>query len=218
MRRAIALVSVFVCAAASALAQEPATPVPAAEPTLAPTPAPTVAPTATPTPLPTATPTATASPTPAPTATPTPAPTSTPVPTATATATPAPEVDTRGRRHEDPFDVAYYYKVRWGFQQEFERLYYKNHFPILMAQKKAGRIRDVRVYRPAFHGDGRADWTLLVVIRWAGWGELGAPSQEETLARELFRDHETWRREEQRRFQMLESHWDVPLKPIDPPQ
>lgn len=165
------------------------------------------------TPGPTATRTPEPTPTPAPTATP--LPTSTPVPTATPT--PAEPEPPRGRGHETPFDVAYYYKVRWGFQAEFERLYYKNHFPILMAQKKSGRIRDVRAYRPAFHGDGRADWTFLVVIRWAGWSELGAPSQEEAVARELFRDFETWRREEQRRFQLVETHWDVPLKPIDPP-
>lgn len=162
--------------------------------------------------VPTETPTAE----PTPTATPSPAPTATPLPTATPTATLTPVPTARG--HEDPFEVAYYYKVRWGFQQEFERLYYKNHFPIVMAQKKAGRLRDVRVYRPAFHGDGRADWTFLVVIRWTGWSELGAPSQEEAVARELFRDFEAWRREEQRRFQLVEAHWDVALKPVDPPQ
>jgi hypothetical protein len=148
-----------------------------------------------------------ATPTPTPAATPTPSPA--PSPSATPIST---------RTFEEPVEVAYYYKVRWGFQPEFERLYYKNHFPILMAQKKSGRIRDVRVYRPTFHGDGRADWTFLVVIKWAGWTELGQPSQEETVARQIFPDFRLYQKEEQRRFEIVEAHWDVPLKAVDPPQ
>jgi len=185
---------------------------PTSTPTSMATPTPTLMPTSTPTPLPTSTPTSTSTPTPTPSPTSTPTRAATPTPRPAATATPSP------RPHQEPFDVAYYYRIRWGFEAEFERLYYKNHFPILMAQKKAGRIRDVRVYRPVFHGDGRADWTFLVVIRWSGWNELGLPSQEEATARELFRDFETWRREEQRRFELVEAHWDVGLKPVDPPQ
>jgi hypothetical protein len=193
--RFLLVAAVVLAATAGAGAQEsPAADEPAPEVTATPTPAPTETPTPTSTPIPT--PTATATPSPRP------------------TATPAPRVTV----FEEPFEVAYYYKVRWGFQSEFERLYYKNHFPILIAQKRSGRIRDVRVYRPSFHGDGRADWTFLVVIRWAGWNELGAPSQEETVAHELFRDYETWRKEEQRRFELVEAHWDVPLKAVDPPR
>src|SRR5439155_6536862 len=64
---------------------------------------------------------------------------------------------------EKPVRVAYYYKVRWGFQQEFERLFLKNHYPLLLAQKKEGtRIKAVNLYRPTFHREGRADWTFLV--------------------------------------------------------
>jgi hypothetical protein len=150
-----------------------------------------------------------------PTETPAPVPTETPTPVPTATPAAAPFATPR--LFEEPFEVAYYYKIRWGFQSEFEKLYYKNHFPILMAQKKSGRIRDVRVYRPAFHGDGGADWTFLVVIKWAGWSEL-AVSEEEKVARQLFADFRTYQKEEQRRFEIVEAHWDVPLKAVDPPQ
>ena len=45
--------------------------------------------------------------------------------------------------------AAYYYKVRWGFQAEFERLFFKNHYPVLKEQMGAGgRIKSVGVYRP----------------------------------------------------------------------
>ena len=111
--------------------------------------------------------------------------------------------------------VWYFYKVRWGFQEEFVQLFKKNHLPVLRAQQEAGRMKSVRAFAPTNHGDGRADWTFLVVIRWAGWNELGAPSQEDAVAHELFRDYETWRKEEQRRFEILDAHWDVPLNELD---
>lgn len=120
---------------------------------------------------------------------------------------------------EQPVSAAYYYRVRWGFQQEFERLFFKNHYPVLKEQMgPEGRIKSVGVYRPTFHGDGRADWTFLVVITFRSWGVLGGPSGEEAIARRLYPDQETFRREEQRRFEILEAHWDVPLVAVEPPQ
>jgi hypothetical protein len=120
---------------------------------------------------------------------------------------------------EKPLRVAYYYKVRWGFQAEFERLFLKNHYPLLLAQKKDGtRIKAVNLYRPTFHGEGRADWTFLVVITFASWNAMGAPSNEEALARQLFPDQDAFKKEEQRRFEILDAHWDVPLTTVEPPK
>ena len=120
---------------------------------------------------------------------------------------------------EKPLRVAYYYKVRWGFQAEFERLFLKNHYPLLQAQAKEGtRVKAVSLYRPTFHGEGRADWTFLVLITFTDWTALGSPSGEEALAKKLFPDQETYRTEEQRRFEILDAHWDVPLTAVEPPQ
>jgi len=119
---------------------------------------------------------------------------------------------------DKPVRVAYYYKVRWGFQQEFERLFFKNHYPLLMAQKNEGsRIKAVDVYRPTYHGEGRADWTFLVVITFSSFPALGQPSNEEALAKKLFPDQDAYKKEEQRRFEILDAHWDVPLTPVEPP-
>jgi hypothetical protein len=119
---------------------------------------------------------------------------------------------------EKPVRVAYYYKVRWGFQQEFERLFFKNHYPVLKEQMgEGGRIRDVSVYRPTFHGEGRADWTFLVVITFSSFEALGGPSPDEAIAKRLYPDQETFKREEQRRFEIMDAHWDVPLSAVEPP-
>ena len=34
----------------------------------------------------------------------------------------------------------YFYRVKWGFQDEFVDLFQKNHYPVLRAQMKTGRI------------------------------------------------------------------------------
>jgi hypothetical protein len=116
-----------------------------------------------------------------------------------------------------PLPIAYYYKVRWGFQAEFERLFLKNHLPLLLAQKEQGRIKAVNLYRPTFHGDGHADWTFLVVLTFPSWATFGTPSGEEELAKKMFPDQETYKKEEQRRFEILEAHWDVPLAAVPIP-
>lgn len=120
---------------------------------------------------------------------------------------------------DKPVRVAYYYKVRWGFQQEFERLFFKNHYPVLKDQMGAGgRIKSVSVYRPTFHGDGRADWTFLVVITFSSWNVMGGPSPDEAIAKRLYPDQETFKKEESRRFEILDAHWDVPLVEVTPPR
>jgi heme-degrading monooxygenase HmoA len=100
---------------------------------------------------------------------------------------------------EAPVQVAYYYKVRWGFQQEFERLFQRNHYPVLMEMKQRGRVQDVKLFRPTYHL--KDDWTFLVVITYPSWAAF-----------------DRFQKEEQRRFEILDSHWDVPLTPVAPPK
>jgi hypothetical protein len=118
---------------------------------------------------------------------------------------------------EAPHVVAYYYKVRWGFQEEFERLFMKNHYPVLTEDTKAGLIRNVYMFSPTFHGDGRADWTFLVVITYSSWRALGT-ERDEAVVKRLFPDQDAFQKEEQRRFELLEAHWDVPLRVVTPPK
>ena len=123
---------------------------------------------------------------------------------------------THASAQEAPYPVAYYYKVRWGSQQEFERLFLKNHYPVLMEMKQRGRVQDVKLYRPTYHL--KDDWTFLVVITYPSWAALGSPSDGEAITRKLYPDYERFQKEEQRRFEILDSHWDVPLTPVPPPK
>lgn len=110
-----------------------------------------------------------------------------------------------------PHTTWYFYTVKWGYQDEFLDLFQKNHYPILKAQLGT-KIQSIRTFVPKYHGDGRADWTFAVELTFTG--REGGPSDAD-LARKLFPDLRRFRQEEQRRFAILEAHWDVPLNPID---
>lgn len=110
-----------------------------------------------------------------------------------------------------PVTAAYYYKTRWGCHDEFVELFERNHWPVLRAQIETGRILDVRAYLPRFHGDGRADWDVLVSITWRDWAAMEEHSEPSVAAR-LFPDQDRYRAEERHRFELLEAHWDVPLE------
>jgi hypothetical protein len=111
--------------------------------------------------------------------------------------------------------VWYFYKVRWGFQEEFVTLFKKNHLPVLKAQQEAGRMSSVRAFAPTNHGDGRADWTFAVAITFPSAAAMASPSNEEAIVKRLYPDQETFKKEEQRRFEILDAHWDVPLNELD---
>jgi len=107
----------------------------------------------------------------------------------------------------------YFYTVKWGLQDEYLDLFQRNHYPILKAKEKAGRYASVRTYVPEFHGDGRADWTFAVELVVPA-NEPATPTDEEIIAK-LYPDRAKFAKEEQRRFEILTAHWDVPLNRLD---
>jgi len=111
--------------------------------------------------------------------------------------------------------VWYFYRVKWGFQNEFQTLFARNHLPILRDEMKSGRIVGVKTYVPTYHGDGRADWTFAVAITYKDMAALVGPSAQEETQKRLFPDQVKFAKEEQRRFEILDAHWDVPLNELD---
>jgi hypothetical protein len=119
---------------------------------------------------------------------------------------------------DQPYSMEYYYKVQWGHQQEFLQLFLKNHYPLLKKQIDTGRILSVKVETPANHLPEAARWDYRVTIRFKNSAvATSANPSEETMIKELWPDSETYRREEQRRFEILLAHWDLPVTEIRPP-
>ena len=120
-------------------------------------------------------------------------------------------------RPDQPYTVEYYYKVQWGHQQEFQALFLKNHYPLLQKVVESGRILSVKIESPANHMTEDARWDYRVTIRFKNstMGTTANPD-EEALIKQLWPDQETYKREEQRRFEILLAHWDLPLTDITP--
>jgi hypothetical protein len=118
---------------------------------------------------------------------------------------------------EQPYAMEYYYKVQWGRQQEFLQLFLKNHYPLLKKEIDAGRIVAVKIDSPANHLPEDARWDYRVTIRFKNSTvATTANPSEESLIKQLWPDQETYKREEQRRFEILLAHWDVPVTDITP--
>jgi hypothetical protein len=111
-----------------------------------------------------------------------------------------------------PVEVLYFYRTRWGAHDEFVELFTRNHWPVLREQLASGRLLAVEMSTPRWHGDGRADWDVLVAITFRDWAALEVHTGPE-IARRLFPDQDRFRAEERRRFELLEAHWDTVLEP-----
>jgi len=118
---------------------------------------------------------------------------------------------------DQPYAVEYYYKVQWGHQQEFLDLFLKNHYPLLKRIVATGRMLNVKIDAPAYHTteDGRWDYRVTIRFKNSTVATTANPD-EEALIKELWPDQEKYKREEQRRFEILAAHWDLPVTEITP--
>jgi len=116
-----------------------------------------------------------------------------------------------------PYTVEYYYKCQWGHQQEFLDLFLKNHWPLLKKIESTGRIVSLKIESPAYHTteDGRWDYRVTIVYKNSTVATEANPDEEKFI-KELWPDQATYRKEEQRRFEILLAHWDLPVTEITP--
>jgi hypothetical protein len=118
---------------------------------------------------------------------------------------------------DQPYTVEYYYKVQWGHQQEFLELFLKNHYPLLQKIVATGRMLSVKIESPAYHTteDGRWDYRVTIRFKNSALATTANPD-EEAMIKELWPDQDRYKREEQRRFEILAAHWDLPVTEITP--
>ncbi len=118
---------------------------------------------------------------------------------------------------DQPYTIEYYYKVQWGHQKEFLDLFLKNHYPLLQKIVSTGRMLSVKIEAPAYHTTEDGRWDYRVTIRFKNsTAATTANPDEEALIKELWPDQDKYQREEQRRFEILVSHWDLPVTDITP--
>ncbi len=118
---------------------------------------------------------------------------------------------------DKPYVMEYYYKVGWGHQKEFLELFLKNHFPLLQRVAESGRILSLKIETPSNHmtEDSRWDYRVTITYKNSTIATTANPD-EEALIKKLYPDHASYEREEQRRFEILFAHWDLPVSDIPP--
>jgi len=118
-------------------------------------------------------------------------------------------------QQDKSYTVEYYYKTKWGHAEEFIRLFKKNHYPILKRQIESGRLLQISAARPRLHATEDGRWDYRVTLVWKNIQATDDGYDESELSRKIFKDQETFKKEEQRRFEILIGHWDVPLINVD---
>jgi hypothetical protein len=101
--------------------------------------------------------------------------------------------------------------------QEFLDLFLKNHYPLLQRIVSTGRMLSVKIEQPAYHTteDGRWDYRVTIRFKNSTLATTANPDEEKLIG-ELWPDQKTYKREEQRRFEILLAHWDLPVTDITP--
>jgi hypothetical protein len=120
---------------------------------------------------------------------------------------------------DKPYVMEYYYKTQWGHQKEFLDLFLKNHFPLLRKIEESGRILSLKIETPANHmtEESRWDYRVTIVYKNSTLATTANPD-EDALIKKLYPDQAVYQREEQRRFEILLAHWDLPVSDVTPPR
>src|SRR5215472_19114052 len=92
----------------------------------------------------------------------------------------------RTEAQNGPFAVEYYYKVKWGYADEFIALFKKNHYPLLNKQVEMGRMLQVSAVAPRYHmtENGRWDYRVTIVFKNAAVANDGF--DEKALIQEMY--------------------------------
>ena len=116
---------------------------------------------------------------------------------------------------KDYFTIENYYKVKWGYADEFINLWKVNHYPLLKKAIDKGDIISVEAEMPKLHSgeDTRFDFKVTIVFK--NEKLAFAPNLTKQYEKQLYPDLEKLKKDEQHRFELLIAHWDVMIEKIE---
>jgi len=106
------------------------------------------------------------------------------------------------------------YRTKYGYKDEWWALFKKYQIAILERQKQLGYVKDFTVYSPSLHTSEDSRWDYRVIIVRAS-ADAPTGQSEGEVAKQLFPDQATFRREENRRWELTTNHWDLPIHVIN---
>src|SRR5450432_3255722 len=111
--------------------------------------------------------------------------------------------------NKDYFTVENYYKVKWGFAEEFIDLWKANHYPLLKKAIDKGDIISVEAEKPKLHSGEDTRWDFKVVIVFKDAKTAFDDDLTTPYKKQLYPNPDKLAKDEQHRFELLIAHWDV---------
>ena len=107
-----------------------------------------------------------------------------------------------------------YYKIKWGHADEFIALWKKNHYPLLKKLLEKGDIISITAETPIIHSGEDTRWDFKVVITFKTEHLAFDYSITDPFKKQLFPDQESYSKAEQKRFELVIAHWDIPVEKV----
>ena len=115
----------------------------------------------------------------------------------------------------DPsFTIENYYKVKWGYADEFISLWKTNHYPLLKKAIEKGDILSVTAEKPKLHSGEDTRWDFKVTIVFKNTDAAFDANLTAPYKKIIYPDLDKLKKDEQHRFELLISHWDVMTEKI----
>jgi hypothetical protein len=115
---------------------------------------------------------------------------------------------------DQAFIIENYYKVRWGYADEFIDLYRKNHYPLLKKALEKGDLLSITVEKTRQHATEEGRWDYRVRLVFKNVQAAFDPNLTEPYKKALYPDLEKLKKDEQRRFELLLGHWDIEVQNV----
>ena len=116
---------------------------------------------------------------------------------------------------DEPFTIENYYKVKWGYADEFIDLWKTNHYPLLKKAQEKGDIISVTAEKPKLHSGEDTRWDFKVTITFKNAILAFDPNLTTPYKAQLYPDQDKLTRDEQHRFELLIAHWDAMIDKVD---
>ena len=113
------------------------------------------------------------------------------------------------------FTVENYYKVKWGYADEFIHLWTVNHYPLLKKAIEKGDIISVTASKPKLHSSEDSRWDFRVTLVFKNAALAFDENLTTPFKKALYPDLDKLTKDEQHRFELLIAHWDIEVNTID---
>ena len=112
-----------------------------------------------------------------------------------------------------PYTEEWVYRVKYGFKDEWWKLFQKNQLSVLNRMQELGYVTHYTIYEPAFHISEESRWDFQLMIFFKS---QEASTHASEIERQLFPDRDQFKKDENRRWELTTNHWDMPVNLVDP--